>query len=103
MNHEAMQQPAAILEQFRAYLHLLARLQLDPRLQRKLDPADLVQQTMLQALHAMDRFRGRTEAELAGWLRQILANNLANTTRALGRTKRDVARECSLEAALDQS
>jgi RNA polymerase sigma-70 factor (ECF subfamily) len=103
MNYDAVSQSGSILEGFRAYLHLLARLQLDPQLARKLDPADLVQQTLLQAVDAFDRFRGRTEAELAAWLRQILARNLANATRDHRRAKRDVARECSLETALDQS
>jgi RNA polymerase sigma-70 factor (ECF subfamily) len=103
MNQEAADQSASILERFRAYLYLLARLQLDPRLRRRLDPADLVQQTLVQALGGWDRFRGRSEAELAAWLRQILARNLANATREHGRAKRDVARECSLETALDQS
>src|SRR3954447_9626263 len=87
----------------RAYLRLLAGLQLDPRLQAKLDPSDLVQQTLLQAYQALDQFRGHSEAELAGWLRQILARNLANATRDLGRARRDVARERSLEGAVEAS
>jgi RNA polymerase sigma-70 factor (ECF subfamily) len=91
------------LERFRAYLLLLARLRLDPRLRGKLDPSDVVQQTMVQALQALDRFRGCGEAALAAWLRQILANQLANAVRDLGRAKRDVGRERSLEAALDAS
>ena len=103
MNHEAADQSGSILERFRAYLHLLARLQLDPRLRRRLDPADLVQQTLLQALDAMDRFRGRTEGEIAAYLRHILARNLTNAARDHGRARRDIARECSLETALDQS
>jgi RNA polymerase sigma-70 factor, ECF subfamily len=91
------------LERFRAYLRLLARMQMGPRLQGKLDPSDLVQQTLLQALQALDRFRGHSDAELAAWLRQILAHKLTNAARELGRAKRDVGRECSLEAALEQS
>jgi len=102
MNHKAAESEPT-LERFRAYLRLLARMQLDPRLQAKLDPSDLVQQTLLEALQMLDRFQERSDAELAAWLRQILARNLSNAARDLGRSKRDVARECSLEAALEQS
>jgi RNA polymerase sigma-70 factor (ECF subfamily) len=91
------------LEAFRAYLRLMARLQLEPKLRGKLDPSDLVQQTFVKALQALEQFRGQTDAELAGWLRQILANTLANAIRDLHRDKRDVHREQSLHAALDQS
>src|SRR5947209_8472683 len=94
---------APSLERFRAYLRLLARLQLDPRLKGKLDASDVVQQTLLQAFQALSQFRGQSDAELAAWLRQILAHNLANAVRDLGRAKRDVGRERSLEAALDAS
>lgn len=91
------------LERHRAYLHLLARLQLDPALQAKLDASDVVQQTLVQAVQAMGQYRGTTEAELQAWLRRILANLLANARRDFGRDKRDVARERSIEAALEQS
>jgi hypothetical protein len=40
---------------------------------------------------------------MAAWLRTMLAHNLADAVRALGRAKRDVSRERSLEAALDES
>ena len=94
---------APLLGRWRSYLRLLAGLQLDPRLQAKLDPFDLVQQTLLQAYQALDQFRGTSEAELAAWLRQILARTLANATRDLHRARRDVARERSLEQAVEAS
>lgn len=91
------------LERFRPYLRLLARLHLAPQLQGKLDPSDLVQQTLFQAYQALNQFRGQSEGERAAWLRQILARNLAMAVRDFARAKRDLAREQSLEAALADS
>jgi RNA polymerase sigma-70 factor (ECF subfamily) len=91
------------LERFRDYLLLLARLHLDPRLQAKVDPSDLVQQTLLEAYEKRAQFQGGTPAELGGWLRRMLAHNLADALRAFAQQKRDVGRERSLEAALQAS
>jgi RNA polymerase sigma-70 factor (ECF subfamily) len=91
------------LERHRVYLRLLAGVQLQGRLKGKLEPSDLVQQTLLKAYQARHQFQGSTSGELACWLRQILARTLANAARDLGRDKRDVALERSLEEALHQS
>src|SRR6516162_4426779 len=63
-----------LLERYRNYLTLLARLQIGRRLQGKFDPADVVQDTFLQAHSKFDQFHGSTEAELVSWLRQVLAS-----------------------------
>lgn len=91
------------LERYRNYLGILARLQLDPRLQGKLDVSGVVQQTLLEAYRALPGFRERGPAQTSAWLRRILANNLADEIRKLAAGKRDLAREQSLEAALDAS
>lgn len=91
------------LEHYRQYLVLLAQLQLDSRLKDKLDASDIVQQTLLEAHQAQDQLRGRSHAELAGWLRKILAHNLADALRAFRRGKRDITRERSLQHAVEQS
>jgi RNA polymerase sigma-70 factor (ECF subfamily) len=91
------------LEEYREYLRLLARLQLGTRLKRHVDSSDLVQQTLIEAYQHAAELRGRDEAAVAAWLRQALAHNLADAARALHRAKRDVTRERSLEAAVEES
>jgi RNA polymerase sigma-70 factor (ECF subfamily) len=93
-----------LLELYRRYLTLLARLQIDRRLRGKVDAADLVQETFLEAHRDFGQFRGVREAELGAWLRQILANNLANLVRHYrGTGRRDVGLERRLLVELDQS
>jgi RNA polymerase sigma-70 factor (ECF subfamily) len=91
------------LERYRSYLHLLARLQTDPRLQAKIDLSGVVQQTLLEAYQALPRFQAQTGVPQAAWLRRILANNLADELRKLATAKRNRGRERSLEAALEES
>lgn len=93
-----------LLERYRNYLTLLVRLQIGRRLRGKVDAADLVQETFLSAHRDFATFRGATEGELVGWLRQILAANVAMLVRRyLGTQRRDVRLECDLAAEIDQS
>jgi RNA polymerase sigma-70 factor (ECF subfamily) len=93
-----------LLELYRRYLALLARVQIGRRLQGKVDASDLVQETFLDAHRNFDRFRGGSEAEFVCWLRQILAGNLADMMRRyLGAQGRDVRLEREIQDALDQS
>jgi RNA polymerase sigma-70 factor (ECF subfamily) len=94
---------AQALEKYRAYLHLLATLQLDRRVRAKIEASDIVQQTLVQAVGGWEQFRGKTDAEMAAWLRTILANQLANAYRNAKRQKRDVRQERSIEGFLAQS
>jgi RNA polymerase sigma-70 factor (ECF subfamily) len=93
-----------LLEQYRPYLTLLARVQIGRRLQGKVDAADLVQETFLEAHRHFGNFRGGTEAELTSWLRQILAGTLAHLLRHyLGTQRRDIRLERELADDLDRS
>ena len=93
-----------LLDRFRSYLRLLARHQLKKRLREKLDASDLIQETFLEAQRDFGQFRGSSEAELAAWLRQILAHNLANQIeRYYGAKGRDVRLERELSVRLARS
>ena len=94
---------AEALEPFRRSLEVLARVHLDSRLRGKLDPADVVQQTLLRACAALPDLRNRSPEALAAWLRKILARTLADTVKHYHRDRRDVNLERSLEADLDRS
>jgi RNA polymerase sigma-70 factor (ECF subfamily) len=93
-----------LLESSRNYLELLARVQIGRRLQGKVDAADLVQETFLKAHRDFAKFRGASEGEWVGWLRQILAANLAQLVRRYcGTQRRDIRLERELVDELNQS
>jgi RNA polymerase sigma-70 factor, ECF subfamily len=93
-----------LLEKYRSYLSLLARVQIGRRLQGKADSADLVQETFLEAHRHFPLFHGRTAAEFVHWLRQILAGRLAKLVRRyLGTKGRNVRLEEELERELARS
>jgi RNA polymerase sigma-70 factor (ECF subfamily) len=92
------------LETYRDYLTLLARMQIGDRLQAKVDPSDVVQETFLHAVRDLAQFRGTSDRELAAWLRRILAARLADVLRRYRGTQgRDVRLERTLQAGLDNS
>jgi len=95
--------PPVEIGRFRSYLLVLARLGLAAHLRGKLDPSDIVQQTLLEAHVSRALFRGHTAEEEAAWLRTILVQNMVDAERALTRKKRDVGRERSLDAVLAES
>ena len=93
-----------LLDGYRDYLALLARLQVRQRLKGKVDPADLIQETYLKAHRHFATFRGRTEREWTAWLRQILATSAANQVRHyLGSKGRDPRLERELADAFADS
>jgi RNA polymerase sigma-70 factor (ECF subfamily) len=100
-HHPALGQ---LLELYRSYLTLLARLQIGRRLQGKADSSDIVQEAFVEATEHFNQFRGTSEAELAAWLRQILVSRLAKLVRHYCRTqRRDVRLERQLADEMEQS
>lgn len=93
-----------LLERYRGYLMLLARTQIGRRLQGKADPADLVQETFLEAHKHFENFRGQGEAELTAWLRRLFASVMANHVRRyFGTQLRDARLEQDLALEIDNA
>jgi RNA polymerase sigma-70 factor (ECF subfamily) len=93
-----------LVELYRNYLTLLARMQIGRRLQGKVDAEDVVQETFLEAHRHFGQFRGTREEEFVAWLRQILAANLAHQVRRYcGTKRRDIRLERELAEELNHS
>lgn len=90
-------------DMYRNYLCFLARTQMPMDLRARLDPSDLVQQSLLQAHQATEQFRGSSHAELMAWLRQILASVVSRALRDQHRDRRDIFREQTIQDRMDQS
>ncbi|WDQ18792.1 sigma-70 family RNA polymerase sigma factor [Rhodopirellula sp. P2] len=91
------------IARYEPYLRMLARMQMRANYKAKLGASDIVQQTMLQAVAAIDQYRGTTEAEWRAWLRKILVRQMCHLDRDLHRDKRDIRREQSMEQRVAQS
>jgi RNA polymerase sigma-70 factor (ECF subfamily) len=83
-----------LLDQYRAYFQILAARGIGPRLGRRVNASDVVQQTMLEACRDFVQFLGSGEPELVAWLERILQRNIAQLVRDhITTQKRAVGRE----------
>ena len=82
-----------LLEHYRPYFAMLARLRASRRLQAKYDDSDLVQETLALVQRDLPDFRGTTEAELTAWLQRIMASVSGKHMRHYSRQRRDASLE----------
>lgn len=92
-----------LVDSYMNYLSLLARMQVGHTLQAKVDPADLVQETVLQVHRDIGHFLGSTEREFSAWLRSIMAHVGANVIRRFHAGCRDLRLERQLQDDVDRS
>ena len=96
-----------LLQLYVNYLKVLATTQMDQKLRARLNPSDVVQETLFEAHRDIGGFRGEHEREFLAWLRKILVHNLARMVeKHVLAAKRDVRREVSLQEmakAMDRS
>jgi RNA polymerase sigma-70 factor (ECF subfamily) len=79
-----------LLVRIRPLLYLYARRrQLGRLYQAGFDTSDIVSETCVRALRALDQFRGRSEPEFVQWLRRILENIVKDLLRKPWRADAD--------------
>jgi RNA polymerase sigma-70 factor (ECF subfamily) len=91
-------------DRYRPLLKLQFRqLQLDPRFGRRFDESDLIQDTYVQALKNLDKFRGQSEGERVKWLQKIFRNKAIDKIREMTGPEDDVRRDQSIHAFAESS
>ena len=79
-------------------LHSAATHRLGSSIQPRVDPSDVVQQSLFEVSQSLNEFRGRTAAEWNAWTRRILHHNVSNEVdRHFHAQKRTVARSQSFD------
>jgi RNA polymerase sigma-70 factor (ECF subfamily) len=71
------------LGEYRPWLKALALAQIPVDLRGRIDPSDIVQQTICEAISDLPNHRGKTKPEFMGWLRSMLRFHLIDAFRAL--------------------
>jgi RNA polymerase sigma-70 factor, ECF subfamily len=88
-----------VLSRHEERLRRMAELRIDPRLQGRVSPSDILQETYLQAAARLEDYLRDPAAPFYFWLRGIAANKLLQAHRDhLQIEKRDARREVSVDS-----
>jgi RNA polymerase sigma-70 factor, ECF subfamily len=85
-----------LFEACRSYLLTVARQELAAPLRAKIDAADMVQETFIEATRDFVAFHGDSGPQLLGWLRGILRHNLSDVNRRFAACCRCLSQEVPL-------
>lgn len=72
---------AQLLEQHRDRLKRMVALRLDRRVLKRVDPSDIIQETLIQANHKLDEYLRQQPIPFYPWLRQIAWDQLVTAYR----------------------
>jgi RNA polymerase sigma-70 factor (ECF subfamily) len=83
-----------LLERYRDYLRRMVAARLDRRLAPRIDPSDVVQETLADAARRLDQYLQDRPLPFFAWLRQLAGERVVDTHRRhVLSQKRSVARE----------
>jgi RNA polymerase sigma-70 factor (ECF subfamily) len=83
----------SLFNPWRPLLRLQAQQLLGPALAGRVDPSDVVQESLAQAYADLDQFRGTDEGAWVAWLRALVAGHAAKACRHHLAAKRHPGRE----------
>jgi RNA polymerase sigma-70 factor (ECF subfamily) len=93
-----------LLERYRDYLRRMVASRLDRRLAARLDPSDIVQETLADAARQMDKYLGSQTLPFFGWLRLLAGEHIRDAHRQhLFAQRRTVFRESPAPEFSDES
>lgn len=92
-----------VIQLFRNTMLSIANEKVDPALNAREAPSDIVQETILEAQRDLDHFQGKTEPEMKSWLMTILIHNIKNLHQKYHAQCRDVSRERTIHAQNDEN
>ncbi|MCA9263081.1 MAG: sigma-70 family RNA polymerase sigma factor [Planctomycetales bacterium] len=82
-----------LLERHRHQLRRMVEIRIDPRIARRVDPSDVVQEALLDAAKRLPQYIDDQPLPFLPWLRQFAQNRLIDAHRRHLARKRDVNRE----------
>lgn len=74
----------------------IVTLRLGPRLRKRVETSDILQETFIAAMRTFDQFEMRDEGAFIHWLSRIAEHQILDAADYHGAQKRDTAREVSL-------
>ena len=93
-----------LLQRYREYLRRMVASRLDRRLAARLDPSDIVQETLADAAQQLDKYLGNPSLPFFGWLRLLAGEHIRDAHREhLFAQRRSVYRESRTPEFTDES
>lgn len=89
---------AELFARHRDRLRRMVELRLDPRLNGRVSPSDVLQEAYIDAVKRLTHYFDKPDESFFGWLRLIVGQRLADVHREhLGAAKRNAAQEVSID------
>jgi RNA polymerase sigma-70 factor (ECF subfamily) len=101
IDQEDQQQLGGLLAAHRERLVRIVALRLDPRVQGRVDPSDVIQDAYVEACQRIEEFHRQPAVPFFVWLRFLAVQKLGQIhRRELGTQARDASRDVSVERGL---